>query len=81
MLLQKLGFVSPLVRYGWETPIEKSFLLDRVECVVFKSSFLEKRMQPLWLGITGMFLVVLDRLRIRVFRLQGNGCEYAKTDK
>ena len=38
-------------------------------------------MQLLWLGITGMFLVVLDRLRIRVFRLQGNGCEHAKTDR
>ena len=36
MLHQKLDFVSPLVRYGWETPLEKSFLLDRVECSVQK---------------------------------------------
>ncbi len=59
----QIRFCFPLFRYGWETPFESPFLKDRVAgCVVFKSSFLEKPVQPLSLGVAGRFLVVLDRL-------------------
>jgi hypothetical protein len=36
VLLQKLGFVSPLFRYGWKSPFESPYLPDRVECCVQK---------------------------------------------